>query len=65
MNGNGRGSALRSILIAHGLLIAVAGCGSGGRTPTPDTDNDGVADSADCAPQLSQAVAAAELFLRR
>ena len=54
MNGNGRGTALRNILTAHVLLIAVAGCGGRGTT-TPDADSDGVADSADCAPQLSQA----------
>jgi hypothetical protein len=53
MRGSGRGSAFRTILVAHVLLIAVAGCGGGGNKP-PDADNDGVADSADCAPQLSQ-----------
>ena len=55
MNGSGRGSAFRRLLIAHVLLIAVAGCGGGGKARAPDADDDGVADSADCAPQLSQA----------
>ena len=46
---------LATVLPTHVLMLCLAGCGADSGTRASDIDQDGIADSADCAPQLAAA----------